>query len=293
MGLVMSPALYGVVAAVGWGSSDVIGRVAARELGPVSAMWGLSVTGLVVASLMLFGMPLQLPANAASWEWLLGAAVAAMVGPIVFYRALTFGPMALVAPLSASYPAWVVGIAVLGGFRPSIVAWLAIALVAGGALLVGRSAPADPHDAVADDPANRQKAIVAALLTSLSFAATVILGARSAARAGTITTLWTARAMGTVVIGVTRPWRGKEGFRGPKLWGLLLLQAALDNTAFVALYIGSQHGGAAVTAVASSAFLVVAVLLAALFLKERPNFACLAGAGAVFAGIAVLSAVAP
>ena len=225
--------------------------------------------------------------------WLIAASAVAMVAPILFYRALMLGPMGLVAPLSATYPVWVLLVALAEGFRPSLVAWLAILLAAGGSVVVGRTAAADPDDRLVADPATRRQAIVMALFTSVAFAATLLTGARSAARVGSVTTLCSARLAGVVVIGCTRPWRGNLGFGDPRLWGLLLLQGALDNAAFLALYLGSQHGGAAITAVASSAFMVVAVLLAALFLKERLNLPCLAGSCAVFAGIAFLSAVAP
>ena len=76
------------------------------------------------------------------------------------------------------------------------------------------------------------------------------------------------------------------------MW-LLLLQGLLDNTAFAALYIGAQHGGAALVSIASSAFMVVGVLLAAIFLHERPSASCLGGAAAVFAGIALLATIGP
>jgi drug/metabolite transporter (DMT)-like permease len=289
----MTPAWWGVVAAIGWGGSDLIGRITARELGAVGAMWGLSVTGALLAGLLYIFFPHQFPHHIQDWLWLAGTSAVALLAPILFYQGLTLGPMALVAPIAAAYPVWVVAVALLQGFHPGALAWVAMALVALGTIIVGRTAPADPDETLGADPANRKRAIWFAGLTSVGFAITLIAGAHTAALVGSITTLAATRLTGVFMIGVARPWRGRPGFRRPSMLGLLLLQGLLDNTAFIAIYLGSQHGGAGVTAVGSSGFMVVAVLLAALVLKERPGRRCLAGAAAVFAGIAFLAAHGP
>lgn len=287
----MTPVLCGLIAAVGWGGSDLIGRITARRLGPAGAMWGLSVSGFVVAGAMLFWFPLQWP-HGDGWFWLIAAALVATMAPILFYRGLTLGPMALAAPLSAAYPVWVVAIAFAQGFRPSGAAWAAMGLVAAGGVVVGRTAPADPDETLAADPRNRRRAILVSLLTSVAFAGTIVTGGRSAARVGSLTTVWAARLAGVVLIGVTRPWRA-PGFRSLRLWGVLLVQALFDNAAFAGIYLGSRGQGAAIAAVASSGFMVVSILLAALFLKEKLNLPCAIGAGAVFAGIAFLATFSP
>ncbi len=289
----MNPIWWGVIAAFAWGTSDLISRITSRRLGPIGAMWGLSVSGLLSASVLLALYPALLPHALPAWIWLLGASLAAMLAPIIFFRGLSLGPMALVAPLAAAYPVWVLPIAMVEGFRPPPIAWLAMGLVALGAVVVARTAPHDPDEAISANPANKRAAIIAALLASLAFAATVIAGRGAAARVGSVLTLWSSRLGGSVLIALARPWRGRPAFATKRMWALLLLQALFDNAAFVSLYIGSQHGGAAMVSIASSAFMVVGVLLAAIFLKERPNVSCVAGAGAVFCGIALLAAVGP
>lgn len=285
----MSPALWGVVAALGWGSADVIGRVMARRVGAAGAMWGLSLTGASVALLALPMLRGGLPHGAADWRALLTAAVISVFAPMLFYRALTLGPMALVGPLSACYPAWVVIRAMIGGYRPPPVAWGAIGLVALGGLVVGRTAPADPEEHVASDPAKRRGAIILALLTSLAFAATMISGGAAAARVGALTTLAAARLTGIGLIAVIRPWRD-PGFRRVSTWRLLILQALFDDLAFYALYQGARGAGAALASVTSSGYMVVNVGLAAWLLHERPGKACVAGALTVGAGITLIAA---
>ena len=283
----MTPTLWGLLAAVGWGSSDLLARITTRTLGPIGAMWGLSVTGSLIAALALPFLPTHLPHTA--WPWLAAASFAALFGPLLFYRALRLGPMSLVAPLAAAYPAWIVLAAIATGLRPSPAAWFAMTLAFAGVIIVARTAPADPDSVLAADPANRRHAIITALLTSLAFAVSLLAGRSASARAGSLTTILAARLTATAVAGTTRPWR-TPGFTNPKIWAVLLFQAILDNTAFAAFYLGSQHNGAAATAVAGSAFMVVAILLAAIFFHEHLNLPCAAGAAAVFAGIAFLAA---
>jgi uncharacterized membrane protein len=74
-------------------------------------------------------------------------------------------------------------------------------------------------------------------------------------------------------------------------WPTLVLQGSLETAAYFFLFEGTKGGDAAITAVASSAFMVIGVLLGRLFLKEKVNLVCWSGIGLVFSGIALLSAL--
>jgi uncharacterized membrane protein len=74
-------------------------------------------------------------------------------------------------------------------------------------------------------------------------------------------------------------------------WPVLLVQGLLDTAAYFFFFLGAKGGDAAIAAVASSAFMVIGVLLSWLFLKEKVGLVCWSGIGLVFTGIALLSAL--
>jgi drug/metabolite transporter (DMT)-like permease len=62
-------------------------------------------------------------------------------------------------------------------------------------------------------------------------------------------------------------------------------------TAYFSFFLGAEGEDAAIAAVARSAFMVIAVLLGRLFLREKVSPVCGSGIGPVFSGIASLSAL--
>ena len=74
-------------------------------------------------------------------------------------------------------------------------------------------------------------------------------------------------------------------------WPLLLVQGLLDSVAYFSFFLGAEGEDAAIAAVASSAFMVIGVLLGWLFLKEKVSLVCWSGIGLVFSGIALLPAL--
>ena len=68
------------------------------------------------------------------------------------------------------------------------------------------------------------------------------------------------------------------------------MQGLLDTVAYFFFFLGAEGEDAAIAAVASSAFMVIGVLLGWLFLKEKVSLVCWSGIGLVCSGIALLSA---
>jgi len=285
----MSAALWGVVAALAFGGADFCGRLTGRALGPHTALLWVMAVGAVVLSAalpLLGGWP---PLTGPALAWALAAGLAATVAPLFLYRALTLGPMSLVGPICGAYPALVLPATLLLGATLTLAEGLAMAATLGGVVLVARTAADDPESALAADPANRRRAIGFAAAAAVLFAAAVMLSRPAVAGLGAGATVWLGRWEGVVLLGVLLLRAGTAPRRPGGWWPVLLVQGLLDAGGFLALFLGSRGADAGSAAVASSGFMVVAVLLARLILKETVPPACWLGIALVTAGVAVLS----
>jgi drug/metabolite transporter (DMT)-like permease len=283
----VNSALWGLAAALALGTADFCGRFTGRALGPASALLGVMLVGV-------FALTLNAPARgwhlALDWP-LIWSGLAAMAAPLAFYRAMTLASLLLVMPIAAAYPALIVPVSLVTGALPGVLEWLGMGLTGVGAMVVARTASEDPDISLPAGPANRSRAVAYATLASTLFAAALLMGQYAAARHDEGTTLWVGRLLGAGVLALA--FLGCR--RAPNLpvrwWPVLLVQGLLDTVAFFFFFLGAEGEDAAIAAVASSAFMVIGVLLGWLFLKEKVSLVCWSGIGLVFSGIALLSAL--
>jgi len=117
--------LLGLLTALTWGGADFIARFATHRIGTLRSMLYMQLIGFVTLtiSLPLLGGWGHL-ADGSGWQpWAWGFLAGffnAMAG-IGFYRAFEIGKMAVVAPLSASYPALTLLLSWMTGERVSAV----------------------------------------------------------------------------------------------------------------------------------------------------------------------------
>lgn len=286
----MNGALWGFLAALAFGGADFCGRISGRALGPLRAMFGLLLVGAVVLSAgMGFTDGFFVPSGR-GLAWAAAAGVPAALAPLVFYRSMTFGPLSLVGPICGAYPAVVVPITVLMGARPSATDWLAMAVTMAGALVVAHAADEDPDPEVAARGGNRTRAILYAMLAALLFAAALLVGRQAVLELGAAESLWLGRCLGVPLLLLMILAARTSPALPRRWWPLLVLQGVLDSAGYLAFYLGSRGEDAAEAAVASSGFMVVAVLLGWGILREKVSARCWLGVALVFGGVAALSA---
>ena len=75
----------------------------------------------------------------------------------------------------------------------------------------------------------------------------------------------------------------------PRLWPILIVLSVLDSMGYLGVYIGLGYVNGEFAIVASSAYSVVAVVLARLFLREPVNIVQWGGVGLVVAGIQLVA----
>ncbi len=285
----MNPALWGLCTAFEWGGGDFIARFTGRGVGHANALLGM----LLVGSLLLSGWVL-LSDVALVWQlsasWLLAVGgLGVMVGTLLLYRALAEGPVSIVSPIIASYPAGVVAIAVALGARPSLVQWLAMAGVMAGVIVVARST--GHFELVHGYPAaGLRRTVTISAVSMAAFAVGVSAGQAAVPIYGELQTIWLTRLVSLVALVALLAARRQRVRLPRRWWPLLATQGLLDGGGYLTLFAGSAGADAEIAAVTASGFGAVTVLLARVVLRETMTWAQWGGIGLVFGCIALLSA---
>ena len=104
---------YGLIAALCWGSTDVMAAIGSRRLGSIRVVAIAQVTSLVIS----IGIAAYLGVGLPSDPWVLG--LSALFGVVAagaymsFFTALRIGPLAVVSPVVAAYGGLTVALSVL------------------------------------------------------------------------------------------------------------------------------------------------------------------------------------
>lgn len=95
----MISVFFGVGAALGFGSSDFFGGLAARQIGSLRTVWITAMTALAALYLGTFVLIGSAPPEA----WLFGglSGAAGVIALVCLYASLAIGPMSIVSPIGA------------------------------------------------------------------------------------------------------------------------------------------------------------------------------------------------
>ena len=285
----MNPAIWGLMTALGWGGADFIARFTGRAMGHHTALFGVLLVGSLVLPLVLWQSGLPLAWDPAGWWLLLATGLGIMVATLLLYRGLARGPVTLVAPIVASYPAFNVVLEFVLGARPTALQWGAMLAVMAGVIVVARAAHALGHPE--DLPRSElHRTVAIALAASLAFAVTVAAAQHATPHYGELQTVVYARWISLAAICLLLLWRRERPALPLRWWPAVLLQGMLDGGAYVALLAAGGGEGAAIAAVVASCFAAVTVVLARLFLKEAMTWPQWGGIAVIIGGVAMLSA---
>jgi len=286
--------LLGLLTALTWGGADFIARFATHRIGALRSMLYMQLTGFLLLSLLLPALGgwghLADGSGWQPWAWgLLAGSFNAMSG-LALYRAFEIGKMAVVAPLSASYPALTLLLSWITGERLSMVRILGIiCTLLGVAVVAGGEKTPDDNDAEAVRRSGR--GIGWAMFSAVGFAVLFwLLGTRVIPRVGAIQTVWVIRLTSAVLTAMVI-LTSKQAARLPRgqvCW-MALGMGVLDTSAFVLSNLGMKMEQVAVITVLSSLYGAVTVGLAAMFLKEHVSRWQWAGIVTIFAGIFLIS----
>jgi uncharacterized membrane protein len=197
--------------------------------------------------------------TAVLWGGLAG--VGSGFGVLALYRGFAIGRISVVAPVSAVTVAAVPAlVGVLLGERPSVIAWLGIALAIPATWLIGRVG--DEHIG----PSGFLEGLAAGLAFSLMF-----IGLHGAGDgAGLWPVVWQSLIAVAVLLPLAiRAWPKDNGaVLNPRIFGGVIASGALAGLGSAWFLIASS-GGLAISSVITSLYPAFTVLLAFVFLHER------------------------
>ena len=289
--MIAGSALFGVGAAGSWGVGDFTARFLGRTVGVPAGLFGMMLVGSLAVGLYIVvsGETLVLEL---SGLWLLAlTGVATMLATFMLFEALTRGPVSLGSPIVASYPAFAVPITVIFGARPEIIHWGAMAATIGGiwlvALAVSRIEGGDKPEYA---PAVVRRAVLMALGSALFFAIALLAADEAIERYGLPLTLLSGRIVGAIALGAGFLVLRRVPHMPLRGWPLIVLIALVDTLGYVFVYAGLAMENGEFAIVTSSAYTVVTILLARIFLREPVVPLQWLGVAIVIAGIGTLSA---
>jgi drug/metabolite transporter (DMT)-like permease len=286
--------LFGLLTALTWGGADFIARFAAHRIGALRSMLYMQLFGGILLTLFLPWLGgwghLADGSGWQPWAWGVLAGLFNAASGLALYRAFEIGKMAVVAPLSASYPALTLILSWLTGEHLGTVRIAGIICTLMGVVVVAGGEKTRPeNDAAAKQRSGR--GIGWAICASVGFAILFwLLGTRIIPRIGAVQTVWMIRLTSTVLIAAVtlvsnQPMRLP---RGEVRW-MALGMGALDTGAFVLSNRGMQVEQVAVISVLGSLYGAVTVGLAAIFLREHVSRWQWAGIVTIFLGIVLIS----
>lgn len=273
-----------VASALAYGAADFVGGVASRTRSAIAVTATSAAVGVVVFSIAGAFVPAEASVGAVVW----GAAsgVAGMSAAALLYAALAIGPMALVAPLTATISGLTPVVwSLVAGDIPDGPTWVGLLLVLVGAALislVGGERSTGP----------RGKAAAFAVLAGVLFGAFYILLAEAPADSGMIA-LTANRAAGLillVVVLIGMRLRGRPSGVFARVGLLPSLATGLLDALANALYVFAVRDGAlAIVAVIVSLYPAGTIALSATVLRERVALVQWVGIVVALAGIVVLA----
>ncbi len=271
--------LLSLLAAATYGSADFLGGLFSRRVSPWTIAFVAQVGGaLVVAVVALIagGDP-----TGADLAWCLLAGLGNGFGTAFLYRGLSAGRMGVVAPLSGVGAALLpVVVAGLGGERPGAVVWLGVLVAMPAIWLVAR----EPTSVEGRGGAGATGALDGAL-AGLGFGTLLASLAQITESAGLLPLALNQLVGGAVIAVIAtalrQPWWPREGRAA-----LGVASGVLGATATGLFLVASQGGFLTITAVVTSLYPAVTVLLAAVLLRERIRRA--QGGGLALCALAVV-----
>lgn len=274
--------LFGLLAALGWGTGDFMLSRVSRAIGLRQTLLWAQLLGLGAIGLVLLARRDLPPADPQLWLLALVVNIFNVAGTVLLYRALTIGTLAIVSPIAASFAVVTALLAVAGGERPAPLALAGVALVVAGVIVVS--------SAGSNDGATSLAGIGAALGAALCYGIFFWLLAPVTAGLGIAWPILVGRAL-AVLTAVAMLALAREAPRLPPrpAWGTLAVAVSFDTVAFLSYNLGIASAYVSVVAALASIFSAVTVLLAWIILRERLASLQWAGVAAVIAGVLLVS----
>jgi len=299
--------LYGITAALLWGTADFLARFATRRVGVVRSLFYMEAIGVLAFTFWIVPkkeIPAAISNNPTSvWMWVAASAIISTVASLAFYRALEIGVLSVVSPVCSAYPVLTLALSVFAGEKLKGHQFAGIALAIIGVTLASTSfAALQPSIKIdASNPAaipgakppvaHLTRGVGLAIFASAAYGLNFwLIGYHiMPALSGTLS-VWSTRALSVAFLPIIC-LATKQSLALPrgKVWWMLIAIGLFDTTAYLASNLGLATGHVSLVTVFGSLFGAVTVFLAWAFLKERLEKTQWLGIALIFAAIVLVS----
>jgi len=301
--------ILGLTGAISWGAADFAARFASRQVGAYRTLFFMQFFGFVALSVYLKstgGFSHGIAPGWHPWAMAVAAGLLNMLASLALYHSFEHGTMSIVGPVSSSYPALTVALALISGERIHAIRAAGLAVTLLGVILAAtsfaqsKSMHADiipPRAGAAvraktEPPrAHLSTGVGWAICAALGFGVLFwFLGFHVVPAVGSAVSVWVMRLTALVALALAAgPTRQTLKLPRGKVWWLLLAVGILDTAAFVANNAGLGTGQVSVVSVLASLYGAFTVLLAWIFLRERLQRSQWLGIVLIFIGIVLVS----
>jgi uncharacterized membrane protein len=259
--------IWGLLAALGWGSADLGATMSGRRIGSFPTVIIAAVFSALATTLILLVSGKSLDGlGGIIWIVVINGVVTS-TAYFMHYRALQLGPMVVVSPIGASYA--IVGVAlavVILDERPGLLALVGAIVTVAGVMLTSTDLPklrAGTH--------GKPPGIWWAVGAAIGFGVAAFTLGRAAQLVGWVPALFASRVAQVVCFTPLVLVRRRE-LTGLALagTGFALVTGLADLLGVVTYSIGSERGYLSIVLAASAVFPMIAVAGSVAFLGERP-----------------------
>ena len=289
--------ILGLTGAVCWGMADFAARFASRRVGAYRTLFFMQFFGFLALSayLKFTGGFSHVAPGWQPWALTVVAGLLNVTASLSLYYSFEIGVMSIVGPVSSSYPALTVALALLSGERIHALRGIGMAVTLTGVLLAAMSfAPKASELAAANGAspgAQLSRGVGWAVLAAVGFGFMFwFLGFHVVPLVGDAVSVWVMRLTALVSLSVfALPARQSIRFPHGGVWWMLAAVGLMDTAAFVANNAGLHIGPVSVVSVLASLYGAVTVLLSWIFLRERLERSQWLGIVLIFIGIVCVS----
>lgn len=278
--------LYGLSAAVGFGSADFLSRGVSHRIGFQSTLFYLQLIGGVGLLPVCLLFERSLWQSSDPWVFIATLSLLNLTGSLALYRAFEQGVVSVVAPVIAMAPAIATLLAIVAlGERPTPADLAGIAIVLAGTVSLARSAGL----VAGPEPRDARAGLISAFVAMISLGLMAVGAKVAVVSVGPISTIVVLRLINVgLVLLAAAIGRVRLARPAPAVWPAVLTLTLLDSAAFVAYTTGISVGSVALVSTLSGSFSAVTVVLAGIILKERLRPVGYASIGAMLAGVILI-----
>jgi drug/metabolite transporter (DMT)-like permease len=314
--------LFGLIAALCWGTADFIAGRVSRLVGVIQTLFYVQFGALLCTSVLLALRPGAPAPHLGAWALAGVIALGNFFGTLLLYRAFAIGTLAIVSPIASGFAIVTALLSLAAGERPAPLALTGAMLLIGGVIVVSRMSRHQETEPRTENP-NKETTDHGPRTTDDTQHATRtrILNSQfstlhSPLPAGVPEALGVTICFGgalwaldyvTPSLGILWPLlvtRAVETFGalllllGRKtapvhlsrtIWPWLFGASLLDTVAFLAFTSGIGSTYTSIVTALASLFSAVTVMLAWVILRERLSVGQWAGVGVILAGVLLVS----